>query len=851
MNEQNSQARKKEKESKKRHIWKRFKNWVSKSWKKLHPRPRVRRGAAIGLIAIVAFITIVTGVFIRPGLPGILDNLGGVVILAVLVVLFGLLAALFLKVLAILPRFLTFIGLVALISYIFFLGQIPFSRVLLIGIVVGLAEALLGASLAHFFKKKFGRESKFKKIYVLVTILLTVALNVYLIYWFASQGSSEHLVARKVDLVDVPSLEMADPSIPGTYDVKFVTYGSGTDKRRPEFCEEASLKTDAVDATPFVKENKGWRMKFREWFWGFDFKEFPRNGRVWYPDGEGPFPLVLCVHGNHHMGEFSDPGYAYLGELLASRGFIFVSVDENFFNGHWIGSLKSENDGRGWMLLQHLKVCREWNQTEGHPFFDKVDMQNIGIIGHSRGGEAAAIAGSFNRLSHYPDDAKVEFDFNFHIKAIVSIAPSDGQYRPAGRTTPLENVNYLTLQGAHDADVSTFSGARQYNRVKFTDGQYWFKAYIYSYRSNHGQFNTVWGDNDWGKPWGMILNRKPLLSGEEQRKISSVYITAFLEIALHGKTGYIPFFRDYRRILEWLPEDIYINRFEDSSFRAVSDFDEDVDVTTTTLRGGIIKGENLAVWREANLDLRRWGNKDNSVVYLGWRHPESEEVDSKESKKEKEDPEGRVPDGSKSQEKKPEGMETKEVSSGNDLAYYCLKLPENGTTDFNLAHETLLVFSLADADEEPPEPEEEGEDKAEDKKEGEGENEKKVKQEEKKNKKEKRKKDEEPEKEPIDFSVELVDSEGQAARVLLSRFMTVPPVLKSKFTKFKKENNIYGKAYEPTLQVFELPLSVFIEEFPEFDVAHLHEIRFVFDQSPEGVVILDRVGFADPCILEK
>ena len=57
------------------------------------------------------------------------------------------------------------------------------------------------------------------------------------------------------------------------------------------------------------------------------------------------------------------PGYGYLGELFASRGFITVSVDENFLNGSWVGGLEKENDARGWMLLQHLKVWRRWNQT--------------------------------------------------------------------------------------------------------------------------------------------------------------------------------------------------------------------------------------------------------------------------------------------------------------------------------------------------------------------------------------------------------------------------------------------------------------------------------------------------------
>ncbi|MDZ7646020.1 MAG: hypothetical protein U5K54_01920 [Cytophagales bacterium] len=61
---------------------------------------------------------------------------------------------------------------------------------------------------------------------------------------------------------------------------------------------------------------------------GIGVNQFPSNGRVWYSEGEGVFPLVLVVHGNHGMEEYSDPGYAYLGELLASRGFIVVFVDE-------------------------------------------------------------------------------------------------------------------------------------------------------------------------------------------------------------------------------------------------------------------------------------------------------------------------------------------------------------------------------------------------------------------------------------------------------------------------------------------------------------------------------------------
>ncbi|MDQ6830373.1 MAG: hypothetical protein M3081_16060, partial [Gemmatimonadota bacterium] len=276
-----------------------------------------------------------------------------------------------------------------------------------------------------------------------------------------------------------------NPSDSGTFRVKTITYGSGTDKQRHAFRDSVGIKTKTVDGSAFATPNPR-SAKKREEFWGFDFKKMPINGRVWFPDGDGPFPLVLIVHGNHNMEEFSDPGYAYLGQLLASRGFILASVDENFLNG----DMRAENDARGWMMLKHLETWKRFNDSTGTPFFHKVDMSNIALMGHSRGGEAVAVAGAFNRLSHYPDDATIKFNFNFGIKSLVAIAPVDGQYRPADVPTPLDNVNYLVIHGSHDGDVSTFNGNRQWERIRFTDGKPWFKSAIYVYRANHGQWNT-------------------------------------------------------------------------------------------------------------------------------------------------------------------------------------------------------------------------------------------------------------------------------------------------------------------------------------------------------------------------
>src|SRR5688572_6585068 len=156
------------------------------------------------------------------------------------------------------------------------------------------------------------------------------------------------------------TIDAPDPTRRGPYIVQRLYYGSGTDRNRGAYRDSVTIKTDSVDASKLV--DLGTTAKSRNSYWGFTPKGMPLNARVWYPTGgNGPFPLVLIVHGNHNMKDFSDPGYGYLGELLASRGYIFASVDMNFING----AIRGENDARGWCLLRHVEAVRRLTETAG------------------------------------------------------------------------------------------------------------------------------------------------------------------------------------------------------------------------------------------------------------------------------------------------------------------------------------------------------------------------------------------------------------------------------------------------------------------------------------------------------
>jgi dienelactone hydrolase len=615
----------------------------------------------------------------------------------------------------------------------------------------------------------------------------------------AGCGGGVGLARNDADLVlSRQLLDAPNPAEPGSFRVQTLYYGSGTDKRRAEFRDSITLKTETVDASKLV--DLGDQAKSRNSYWGFEPKEFPINGRVWYPQGPGPFPLALIVHGNHNMREFSDPGYGYLGEHLASRGFILASVDMNFVNG----GIRGENDARGWLLLKHLQAWREFNRAEGNPFYGKLDMDNIAVMGHSRGGEAVGHAAAFNRLSHYPDDANLTFDFGFGIRAVIAIAPVDGQYLPTGRYVPVENVNYLVFHGSHDGDVTSFHGLRQYHRVRFTDGSPWFKAAVYVYRANHGQWNTVWGSHDNGRRSGRILDLDALLDAKDQRQFGKIYITAFLEATLRDDKRYLPIFRDHRVIGGWLPKTMYITRFQESSFQVVADFEEDIDVTTGSVSGVTLRGDSLATWREGRLALRSRNrpttsnSQNNQAVWLGWNNRVAGEDTTKLGKP----------------------------------ASYTLELPASLARDWNLDENATLDFLLAPT-KDTPKPRSAGRDSSD----AGG-------QERESNRRRDRQTDDE-EKPPIDLSIELVDANGVSASVRLGRYGPVRRPLEISILRRKDiERNRFDRNYEVVLQTYSVLLADFVEASPQLDVTRPNAIRFVFDRSHAGEVIIDNVGFS-------
>ena len=610
-----------------------------------------------------------------------------------------------------------------------------------------------------------------------------------------ARDDSPTVLARQ--LLDAPN-----PALPGSFPVRRLIYGSGDDKQRAHFRDSVAFRTKTVDASPFVTVQPA-QAGDRKKYWGFDQKKFPLNGTVWYPEGAGPFPLVLVVHGNHNPRDYSDPGYAYLGELLASRGYIMVSVDMNFING-----LSGENDGRGWLLLKHLEAWRGFDSLPGNPFRGKVDMHNIALVGHSRGGEAVGHAAAFNRLRYYPDDAKTRLGFDFDIKSLIAIAPVDGQYKPADQFVPIENVNYLVFHGSHDGDVTTFNGLRQYQRLRFTDDKPWFKSAVYVYRANHGQWNTVWGNGDRGKRSGRTLALSALLDPEAQRDFAKIYVSAFLDATLRGKREYLPMFRDHRVIGRWLPKTMYITRFEENGFRAFSTHEGDIDLTTGSVPGVVLRGDSLAVWREGVIPFRTMNSpQNNSAVWLGWNNRMA-------------------------------GADTTKMGTP---ASYTITLPDTLASSWSMGRNASIVFLLSPTDAKPG-PRAVPKDSSAKGDSARGDSVKKKAAPKPRTPKPPKAA---PDTTPIDLTVELTDARGTTARLPLSTFGAIRRPLETRIMRReKRDKSQFSTLYEIVLQTYVLPFSDFAAASPEFDPTRLRSVRFVFDRTTAGTVVLDDVGFS-------
>lgn len=241
----------------------------------------------------------------------------------------------------------------------------------------------------------------------------------------------------------------------------------------------------------------------------------------------GPYPLVFILHGNHGTcGRGTSPrvddrvdytssgtcpsgyvvtpnhaGYGYLANKLASWGMIVVSINAN--RGITAASGVSGDSGlnlaRGRLVLKHIQKLSEWNKNGGTPSSLGVELKGlldfgqVGLVGHSRGGEGVRAAYNLYRDTGSAWPARILAPVG--IRVISEIAPVDGQ---TSRVLNADGTAWSVLLPLCDGDVSNLQGIKPFDRMmrQSSETPPKQKAAIAVWGANHNFYNTEWQVSD-------------------------------------------------------------------------------------------------------------------------------------------------------------------------------------------------------------------------------------------------------------------------------------------------------------------------------------------------------------------
>jgi pimeloyl-ACP methyl ester carboxylesterase len=173
-------------------------------------------------------------------------------------------------------------------------------------------------------------------------------------------------------------------------------------------------------------------------------------------------------------------GYQYLQRLLASQGYVTVSLSANGVNGQEF-DLAAEDSGmtqRSALVRFHLRRWAAWaagGGQFGERWGGRVDMQRVLLVGHSRGGEGVARA-AIDTPAGAP----------WRVAGQVLLAPTAFGLQQAPYVPTISVLPYC------DGDVVWLSGQLQVDLGRDVVRDPALRSAVLVMGANHNFFNTEW-----------------------------------------------------------------------------------------------------------------------------------------------------------------------------------------------------------------------------------------------------------------------------------------------------------------------------------------------------------------------
>ncbi|MFI8068196.1 hypothetical protein ACIF85_05335 [Streptomyces sp. NPDC086033] len=281
----------------------------------------------------------------------------------------------------------------------------------------------------------------------------------------------------------------------------------------------------------------------------------------------GSRPLALFLHGRHSTcykpgsedditGDWpcadgykpipSDKGYLADQQLLASQGYVTVSISANGINAQDWQAEDAGAQARSSLVRQHLARWADWSAHRSTApavvrEAAKADLSRVLLVGHSRGGEGVNRAAMD---SLYPPPAAEDGykgPVRWKVRGTVLVGPTIfGQ-------NPVADVPNVTLLPGCDGDVSDLQGEDFVDGTRGVSRGTALHSAVYIVGANHNFFNSEWtpgvaeapaSDDFWTDPEQPDPVCSPgaatRLTAAQQHKAGSTYIAAAARLFLAG-----------------------------------------------------------------------------------------------------------------------------------------------------------------------------------------------------------------------------------------------------------------------------------------------------------------------------
>ena len=250
-------------------------------------------------------------------------------------------------------------------------------------------------------------------------------------------------------------------------------------------------------------------------------------------------PLVVFLHGRHTACYGTDEpgfwpctegakpvpsyrGYTYLQRVLGSQGYASISISANAVNGQDWNTPDGGARARAALVRRHLRLLAQWSSDGSNAIWaDRLDLQRVVLVGHSRGGEGVNQAA----IDTGPSAP-------YGLAGQILLAPTNFGYQTAPYLPTEVVLPYC------DGDVYDLQGQRYVDAARLLDDDDpSLRASVLLQGANHNFFNTEWTPSmsaapsfdDWWEAEDPVCGRKvspTRLTSAEQRRAAVTFVAA-------------------------------------------------------------------------------------------------------------------------------------------------------------------------------------------------------------------------------------------------------------------------------------------------------------------------------------